>query len=488
MLDQLHTPPLKDTVSLLLREETPDSLTQLELLLAHGDVAHEMVIGQLIYDWAHHEDDTSSRPLPPTDRPPPYIQYEGLRDGDQIGAPGIGRLSRNLNVAKEIFTALPHYGVRVADLGMPISGPQEREKILAMMKFINEQQLPIFPAVASRTHPDDVTAIAELAGYAQKNFDIRPLVYAFLGSSRIRMLAQGTNKWSLANLTRMVTTTVDALKSNSSIGPVIVPFEDTYGSHPDDISILINAAFESGADGICICDTASRGQDPAWTSNLIRYIGHTIAPLYPKKIWEIHTHNMMGKATENALLAYEEGLITGVHGTLGGVGDLGGNMPIDEFILEAHRRQLSLAKPEVMSSLDALVDTALNARGISRDLNPFGNIYSPASRLVPSGIHAAAFRRMDEVGPHMKRILEHVYFPVAPSDLGLSIELGIVTPASGATNVHALARRLGYRDKLTDEHIAAVLTRARQKGEPITDDEFQQVISEIDKTIFVYRE
>ncbi len=488
MLDHLQTLPPEETISILLQEETPDSLVQLEALLEQGEITHEMVTRQLIYDWAHHEDDTSSRPLPLTDRPSPYLQYEGLRDGDQIGAPGIHRLSSNLDAAKKIFIALPRYGVRVADLGMPLSGSQERDKILAMMRFISEQQLPILSAVAGRTHPDDVTAISELAKYSHNHFDIRPVVYAFLGSSRIRMLAQGTNKWSLANLTRMVTTTVDALKSDTNIGPVIVPFEDTYGSHPDDLKVLIAAAFESGADGICICDTASRGQDPAWTSNLIRYLGHTIAPRYPKKLWEVHTHNMMGQATKNALLAYEEGLTTGVHGTLGGVGDLGGNMPIDQFILESHRRQLPLAEPEAISSLGALVDTALNARGITQDSNPFGNIFSPASRLVPSGIHAAAFRRMDEVGPHMRKILELVYFPVAPSDLGLDIELGIVTPASGATNVHALARRLGHRDELTNAHIAAVLARARQIGEPLTDELFRQVIDEVDQTIYTFGE
>lgn len=484
MLDQLRFLPPEETISLLLREETPDSLGQLELLLEEGAVTHEMVIGQLIYDWALHEDDTSSRPLLPADRPTPYIQYEGLRDGDQIGAPGIGRLSRNLDAAKEIFLALPRFGVQVADLGMPISGTQEREKILEMMKFISERQLPILSAVAGRTHPDDVAAIAELAEYAHANYDIRPLVYAFLGSSRIRMLAQGRDKWNLANLTRMVTTTVDILKSDPHIGPVFVPFEDTYGSHPDDLQTLIVAAFESGADGICICDTCSRGQVPAWTRNIIRFIGHSIAPKYPDKLWELHTHNMMGHATENALLAYEEGLITGVHGTLGGVGDLGGNMPIDEFILEAHNRQLSPADPEALSSLDALVDTALGARGISRGSNPFGSIYSAASRFVPSGIHAAAFRRMEKVGKHLSQILELVYFPIAPSSLGLNIELGIVTPASGKTNVHALARRLGHQEELTDTHIAAILARSRQKGEPLTDEEFLDVLGFGPKTIY----
>lgn len=470
--DKLQVLPSNDIVTQLLKEKTPDSLVQLESLLEKSAVTREMVTDQLIYNWAKHEDDTTSNPLPRIDRPPLFIQYEGLRDGDQIGAPGIHRLSNRLDTAREIFTALPQFGVRVADLGMPVSGPQEQEKILAIMKFISEQQLPILPAVAGRTHPDDVTAIAELAKYAHTNYDIRPIVYAFLGSSRIRMLAQGRDKWNLSNLSGMVATTVEALKDSPHISTVIVPFEDTYGSHPDDLRTLIEAAFESGADGICICDTCSRGQDPAWTRNIIRFLGHTISPKYPGKLWELHTHNMMGHATENALLACEEGLINCVHGTLGGVGDLGGNMPIDEFIRQAQARHLLEVETDT-TLLDKIVDTALSARGISRNTNPFGTIYSDASRYIPTGVHAAAFRRMDEVGPNMRKILELVYFPVAPSDLGLNIRLDIVTPASGAANVRALARRLGFRYELTDTCIGALLALARQKGEPLTDNEFR---------------
>jgi len=138
------------------------------------------------------------------------------------------------------------------------------------------------------------------------------------------MLAQGQNKWNIDSIKSWLSQTIDSLKKESSIGKVIVPFEDTFGSYPKDLNILFRTALDAGADGICICDTCSRGVTPEASRNLIKYIRSKIAPDYPNTIWEIHTHNMLGGATANALAAYQEGLITGVHVTLGGVGDLGG--------------------------------------------------------------------------------------------------------------------------------------------------------------------
>lgn len=469
--DHLTTLPPEQTIELLLREETPDSLNQLEGLLDKGDITHEMVLSQLIYNWADHRDDTTEVPLPEVNRRL-YIQYEGLRDGDQIGVPGVRRLSTRLDVAKMVFPHLPAFGVTVADLGMPISGKPERDKILDMVGFIADNNIPITPAVAGRTHPDDVSAITELARYSYDHFGQKLLVYAFVGSSRIRRLAEGQEKWNLPSITSWLANTVDTLKKEPSVSRVIVPFEDTYGAFPEDIMQLSRAALETGADGICICDTVSRGYRPEWTRKLIRYIGHRIAPDYPKAIWEIHTHNMQGDAVTNAAIAFREGLITGVHGTLGGVGDLGGNMPIEQFIL--HRIQDGSHPDRIeLQRLRELTNTVLTARNIVPAANPFiGSIYSKASRVVPTGIHASAFRRLTEVGPHMQQIFEHVYFPYSPTSLGLEIHLDAVTPVSGASNVIAKAQKMGVSDRLKPEVIKDILAHARQKGEPLADDEF----------------
>lgn len=460
----------------LLREEKPSDLQTLESLLEGKIVKEEQIIDELIFDWTKPVDGITEKPLNPEYRQVPKIQYEGLRDGDQIGAPGIHRLSTNIDAAKEIFLNLPNFSVDSADLGMPISGSEEQHKILEMIQFINDRQIPIIPAVAGRTHPDDVVAMKDIAAYSYKHFGLKVNAYLFVGSSRIRMLAQGQQKWNLNNIADWTATNIQALKSDNNIGQIIVPFEDTFGSFPEDLDKLFTTAFQAGADGICICDTCSRGFRPAMSRNIVRFIGRTIAPEFPDKSWEIHTHNMMGDAITNTIVPCNEGIISRVHGTFGGVGDLGGNMPIEKFLLHAVKAKYYPSEPN-LKGLGKIVNLALCARGIRPDANPFyGSIYSEVSQYVPTGIHASAFQRMEEVGPNLKRIFELVYFPISPTSLDLPIHFDIVTPVSGKSNVLAKAKVLLNNPDLSQNQIDIILSAAKKKGEPLTDEEFISLI------------
>lgn len=469
----------------LINSNEPADLQQLEDLIDKGKLTELQVIRQLIYDWSDHSVDISPASSN-SPRPPFFLQYEGLRDGDQIGIPGVKRISSKPDSAKEILSRLPSCGVTVADLGMPISGPREQNKILEIIEFITRHNIPIIPAVAGRTHQDDVTAITEVAEFSKRKFGLKPVVYSFVGSSRIRMLAEGQNKWNLGNISNWLSETVSALKRNDSIGKVIVPFEDTYGAHPDDLELLFKTAFETGADGICICDTCSRGYKPEWTRNLIAFIKQNIIDSYPNKIWEIHTHNMLGNAVKNALTAYNEGLINGIHGTLGGVGDLGGNMDLEQLINMSMHMGIIEVDLRLLNQIRHLVDFEFQAREISPEANYFpGSIYAENARLIPTGIHASAFNRLEEIGIHLKRIFEYVYFPISPTSLGLEIRLDIVTPVSGKANVIAFAKRLNKYDDLSPEIILTLLNQAKKKGDPLTDEEFlshfnnQQVLTDI---------
>jgi isopropylmalate/homocitrate/citramalate synthase len=288
------------------------------------------------------------------------------------------------------------------------------------------------------------------------------------------MLSEGQQKWNLSNITLWLANTVEQLKKTAAVDRVMVPLEDTYGAHPDDLTLLIHTAFGAGADGICICDTCSRGKTPQYTENLIRFIGQTIAPEFPDKTWELHTHNMLGKGVSNAITAVNEGLISVVHGTFGGVGDLGGNMPLEQFVTRAASSGLLSVHTDALDGLPDLVKQVLAARNISPSDKLFGDIYAPAARFVPTGVHASAFKRLEEIGLNMRWVFEHVYFPIAPSELGLDIRLDIVTPVSGKHNVLALAKRLGLDHQLTDGITTSILTHAREKGEPLTNTEFLQ--------------
>src|SRR5688500_7415328 len=148
---------------------------------------------ELIYDWNSVE---KVARLSPKRR----IQFldETLRDGIQspsVVDPKIDDKLRLVQLASDL-------GIHAIDLGLPGAGPRAVEDCTRLVEYIRDQKLPIAPAMACRTHPNDIRPIVEIS---QKT-GVKIEVLTFIGSSPIRQYAEG---WDVEKMLKLSAEAID---------------------------------------------------------------------------------------------------------------------------------------------------------------------------------------------------------------------------------------------------------------------------------------
>ncbi|MFH0878041.1 MAG: citramalate synthase [Candidatus Omnitrophota bacterium] len=115
-------------------------------------------------------------------------------------------------------------------------------------------------------------------------------------------------------------------------------FFDAYKANPDYAIKTIKTAAESGAKLVCLCDT-NGGTLTSEIATIVRKVKDELgAPL------GIHTHNDLGLAVANSIVAVEAGCVQ-VQGTMNGLGERCGNADLVAIIgilkFKLHREALS---------------------------------------------------------------------------------------------------------------------------------------------------
>ena len=146
---------------------------------------------EIIYDW-NTRGDALSPPLRAVE-----LFDETLRDG--IQCPSI--TDPDIDSKLRILRLLDSVGVHTADIGLPGAGQRAVDDVQRLVECIRDENLSIRPAAAGRTHPNDIKPIIEIS----ERTGIPVEVYAFLGSSPIRMLTEGWSEDKLEQLTRDAT-------------------------------------------------------------------------------------------------------------------------------------------------------------------------------------------------------------------------------------------------------------------------------------------
>src|SRR5512145_33758 len=176
-----------------------------------------MRIPELIHDWNRpgHQGAPERRPL---------LQDETLRDGLQ--SPSV----RDPEIAakRDLLHRLTRLGIDSADLGMPGAGPNAMAAVKALLIEIRDHRLPISPNSAVRTVEADLAQLAEV----QQKVGIPLEAGAFLGSSLLRMGAEG---WDLNHLVRLTRDAVSFCRKHDV--PVMMVTEDTTRTPPDQLKI-----------------------------------------------------------------------------------------------------------------------------------------------------------------------------------------------------------------------------------------------------------
>jgi len=406
--------------------------------------------GHLIYDW--NEVERRGRLIPKG------VSFfdETLRDGLQnpsVRDPSIDKKLRILHLMEDL-------GIHEADIGLPGSSKRAFEDVLRMCKEVVDCKMNIRIACAGRTVASDITPMVEISQRA----GIPVEVYAFIGSSPIRQLAED---WDVNSIAKKSAEAIDVAVKGGL--PVAYVTEDTTRSRPEVLSVLFKTAIDHGATRLCLSDTVGHAT-PDGVRNLIRFTQSIIAGTGAKHIGiDWHGHNDRGLALENALWALEFGADR-VHGTALGIGERVGNAQMELILL--NMKLLGLLEGQDLTKLVEYCTTVAEAVGWSVSYN-YPLVGRDAFRTA-TGVHAAAIIKAMQKGDAW--LGDRIYSGVPAGTFGRKQEI-LIGFMSGASNVNYYLRERGIEpdDALTKE----ILATAKTLDHIMTEDEVMAVVSRV---------
>ena len=404
---------------------------------------------RLIYDWSVHGDGQVARPAAA------MLDDETLRDGLQ--SPSV--IDPPLDVKVRLLHLMNRLGIETADVGLPGSGPRQREAVERLCREISDNGLRIQANCAARTMVVDIQPIADVV--QRTGVPIEACV--FIGSSPIRQYAE---EWELSRILRFTTEAVEFAVGEGL--EVMYVTEDTIRAAPDDLRQLLSAAVESGATRLCLCDTV--GAAVPWAvRNLVTWVGGLLNEwgVADRVGIDWHGHRDRGLDLANTLAALEAGA-TRVHGTALGVGERVGNTPIEQLLVNL---KLLGWRDDDLSALPEYVEAVAEAVGVPIPVN--APIVGRDAFRTATGVHAAAVIKAKKRGADW--LADRIYSGVPASWIGREQEI-VIGHMSGASNVVHYLQTRGLPAEL--EVVQAVLARAKKSGELLTEEEVLEVVQE----------
>lgn len=400
----------------------------------------------VIYDWNVRGEDE-----PP--RPPRHVSIfdETLRDGIQCPSVTDPTIEQKMAMVR----LMARVGVHHVDIGLPGAGPRAVADCILLAEMIRDEKLDILPACAARTHAADITPILDISQKVGTPVE----VMAFLGSSSIRLYAEGWEEALLETRTR------EAVRlSKSGRLPCTFVTEDTIRSAPTTLRRLFTAAIEEGADGLCLCDTVGHAT-PLGVHNLVHFARNVVFGLGAHTRLDWHGHNDRGYGLSNAIVAVESG-VERVHGCVLGVGERVGNTPLD--LLLVNLRLMGWIDHD-LQALAELVD--LSAVALGRPLPVSYPVFGQDAFRTGTGVHAAAIIKALNKGADW--LADRVYSGVPASWFGRrqDIEIGHM---AGDSNILFWLRQRGIDPR--PELVQAIREKAKSTNRVLGEAEILAVI------------
>lgn len=274
------------------------------------------------------------------------FQDETLRDGIQSPSVADPSIADKL----ELIHLLDRAGVHLVNVGLPAASLRNRDDCLRACQEIARARLSIRPVAAARTMASDIAPIAEL----QQKSGLPVAAYAFIGTSEIRKLAES---WDLDLIVKRSVEAIDfAVKEGVEIAYVT---EDTTRASPETLRAIWKAALSHGASRLCLADTVGHAT-PDGLRNLVEFTRGVIAESGRAHVGlDWHGHNDRGLALANALWALEVG-VDRIHGTVMGLGERTGNVPIELLLYDLWGwGQIEMPHPEALRELCEVTARAL---------------------------------------------------------------------------------------------------------------------------------
>jgi 2-isopropylmalate synthase len=374
------------------------------------------------------------------------IDDETLRDGLQ--SPSVRQ--PNLGEKLEILHRMVALGIDAVDIGYAGAGPTLVDHIVALAEEISNEDLPIEPNCAGRTHSSDILPISE----AQQRSGVAIEACLFLGSSAIRQYVEG---WDTNFL---VSTTEKAVKLARREGlEVMYVTEDTTRAHPEVLRQVYTTAIESGARRICLSDTVGHAT-PWGVGALVSFAREIVADAGVDVKIDYHGHRDRNLSVPNSIAALSAGADR-VHGCGLGIGERVGNTPMEALLVNLKLmgwRDTDLSGlPAYCEAISKATDTPIpnNSPVIGKD-----------AFETSTGVHAAAVVKAMRTGDSW--LANRIYSGVPADELGRSQEI-TVGPMSGKANAVAWLTKRGH--ECDDETIEKILATAKSSDHVLAEDE-----------------
>ena len=209
-------------------------------------------------------------------------------------------------------------------------------------------------------------------------------------------------------------------------------FFDGYKADPAYALATLEAAADSGADLLCLCDT-NGGTMPWEVETIVGEVRQALSEHFPDLAYGIHAHNDGGVAVANTLAAVRAGA-SQVQGTMNGYGERCGNADLCTIIPSLELKMQLKALPE-----GQLAQLTRTARAVTSVANQPPNRHAPYVGLSAfahkGGIHVAAMRR---------NILSYQH--VDPELVGNTSRV-VISELSGRGNLLSKADEMGLDTK-----------------------------------------
>ncbi|KYF76053.1 2-isopropylmalate synthase [Sorangium cellulosum] len=364
----------------------------------------------------------------------------------------------NIESKLKLLHLMAKIGIHVADVGLPGSSQRAFEDVLRMCKEVADNNLPLRIACAGRTVVSDITPMIEISQRA----GIPVEIYAFIGSSPIRQLAEA---WDVDLIAQRSAAAIDAgVKAGL---PVAYVTEDTTRSRPEVLATLFKVAIDHGASRLCLCDTVGHAT-PDGVRNVINFTRAIVAGAGASVGIDWHGHNDRGLALENAIWALQFGADR-VHGTALGIGERVGNAAMELILL--NMKLLGLLEHQDLTHLLEYCTTAAQAVGWEVPIN-YPLVGRDAFRTA-TGVHAAAIIKAESKGDAW--MADRIYSGVPAGMFGRKQEI-CVGYMSGASNVNYWLRQ--RKIEPSKELVDAILARAKATDHILGEEEIQAVIEQ----------
>ena len=338
-----------------------------------------------------------------------------LRDGAQ-------QEGMNLSVGDKLLIAplLDELGVGFIEGGWPGAIPKDTEFFKRANKELDfrNAELAAFGSTRKagvRTHEDaQVRAL----------LDSEAPVLTLVAKSDIRHVERALKTTGTENLA-MISDTVSYLVGEGR--RVILDAEHFFDGYRFDRDYALRAAvaaFEAGAEVVCLCDT-NGGMLPEWVHEIVT----TVRAETGGRIG-MHAHNDSGCAVANTIAAVSAGAMH-VQGTVNGYGERTGNADLTSVVANL---ELKLGRPVLQGGTLQEMTRIAHAVAEITNIAPFARQpYVGASAFAhKGGLHASAIK----VDPDM-------YQHTDPKAVGNDMRM-LVSEMAGRASIELKGRELGF--------------------------------------------